>query len=437
MIYASSHQEGEAFYSFQTIHGKQILWIALSFIIMILCYILPLPFWRNFSFLIYLIGVILLFSVLFIGTEIKGARSWFSLGSFTFQPGEFAKFSTLLAVSAYFGSSSFQIKNVRALLTGIVIIIVPFVLILLQPDAGSALVFLAFFIVLYRMGFSQIFYFIVFILIGLFVLTILYGRFSVLLFAVSLAHVILVYNTKKPIKTYLIILLLAIFSADFILSFYGLKDLVLILNGLLLLILLLMTFLGRKFNLSLLVFSSMLISVIYVFSVNLIFENYLEKHQQERINVWLRPDKCDPRGSLYNVIQSKVAIGSGGVSGKGFLNGTMTNLNYVPEQSTDFIFCTIGEEQGFVGVFALLVLYLFFILRILFISEKCRRDLTKIYGYGLASILFIHFFINVGMTMGIVPIIGIPLPFISYGGSSLIFFSVMFSVFLRYVADDS
>jgi rod shape determining protein RodA len=437
MIYASSYQEDVSFYSFHTIHGKQLLWIALSFVFLFLAYLLPLPFWRNFSFLIYLIAIVLLVAVLFIGTEIKGARSWFSLGPFTFQPAEFAKFSTLLAVSAYFGSNAFQIKNIRSLLTGIAIIVIPPLLILFQPDAGSALVFIAFFILLYRIGFSQIFYLIFFILASLFILTILYGRFSVLLFVISIAHLILIYNTKKPLKTYLVILLLAVFSADFILSYYNLKNVVLILNGIMLFSLLLMTFMKRNFNLSVFVFSSFLISMMYVFSVNLLFENYLEKHQQERINVWLRPDKCDPRGSLYNVIQSKVAIGSGGVGGKGYLNGTMTKLNYVPEQSTDFIFCTIGEEQGFLGVFALLVLYIFFILRIIYLAENCRRTLTKYYGYGFASILFIHFFINIGMTMGLAPIIGIPLPFISYGGSSLIFFSMMFAVFIRYLAEDS
>ena len=410
--------------------------MTLTFVFMIIAYLLPLPFWRNFSFLIYLIAILLLVAVLFVGTEIKGARSWFSLGSFSFQPGEFAKFATLLVISTYFGSTAFQIKRTRALLTGIAMITVPPVLILLQPDAGSALVFLAFFIVLYRIGLSQTFYLVALLFAALFILTILYGRFTVLLFVMSVAHIILVYNTRKPVKTYLIILLLAVFSADFILTYYDLKYVVLALNVVILLALLAMTFLKKNFNLSVFVFSSVLVSMLYVFSVNLIFQNYLEKHQQERINVWLRPDKCDPRGSLYNVIQSKVAIGSGGVSGKGFLNGTMTNLNYVPEQSTDFIFCTIGEEQGFIGVVALLILYVFFILRIIFLSERSRRELTKNFGYGLASILFIHFFINIGMTMGLVPIIGIPLPFISYGGSSLIFFSIMFAVFLRLISDD-
>ena len=246
MIYASSHQPDQPFYAFQTMHGKQLFWMTLTFVFMIIAYLLPLPFWRNFSFLIYMIAILLLIAVLFVGTEIKGARSWFSLGPLSFQPGEFAKFATLLVISTYFGSTAFQIKRTRALLTGIALITIPPFLILLQPDAGSALVYLAFFIVLYRIGLSQIFYLVALILAGLFIFTILYGRFTVLLFVMSIAHLILVYNTRKPIKTYLIILLLALFSADFILTYYDLRSVVLGLNIVILFALLVMTFLKKR-----------------------------------------------------------------------------------------------------------------------------------------------------------------------------------------------
>jgi rod shape determining protein RodA len=303
-------------------------------------------------------------------------------------------------------------------------------LILLQPDAGSALVFMSFLMVLYREGLNPSYYwggsflafslilglvispvamFMGLLLIGLFVLAAQMEKNGFWLLGTGLIGVgtIYLYQTGDYYREILIVLISAY------------------------LVLLMVLYRRKARQVMFPVTAAILIGGGVAFAANYAFNKVLQPHQQDRIMVWLQPSKADPQGSYYNIMQSKLAISSGGLTGRGFLKGNMTKLNYVPEQSTDFIFCTIGEEQGFTGVFALVILFLMFLFRILKLAERQRSDFARIYAYGLLGILFIHFFINIGMTMGIMPVIGIPLPFISKGGSSLLGFTIMISVLLR------
>ena len=437
MIYsATSTADTRWVPSFSDLHGKQLLWIIVSLAGLSATLLIPFVFWRNFSFVIYFFSIILLVAVLVFGKEINGARSWFSLGIFTFQPAEFAKLATALAVASYASSTTFKINDRKAFLTGMALFLVPALLILIQPDAGSTLVFFSFFILFYRLGLWNGYFILFFTAMALFIFSTIYGPLAVILILSIIGSCFLFYNLQLSTLPYLLIFAASLITTIIVSYFYNAEKWALIINGVVFLIMALLTFLNKKFRLIGIILPFVLGGALFAYSTNFLIHNFLEPHQQERINVWLQPSKADPRGSLYNVIQSKVAIGSGGWSGKGFSEGSMTKLNYVPEQSTDFIFCTVGEEQGFIGVFAVLILYAILIGRIFLLSDQSRKPFTKNYGYILGGILFFHFFINVGMTMGLVPIIGIPLPFLSYGGSSLIFFSLMVGVFLRLQMDD-
>ena len=422
--------------SLSELHGKQLLWILISLVGISATMLVPFAFWRNFSFIIYFLSILLLIAVLIFGKEINGAQSWFSIGGFTFQPAEFAKLATALAVASYTSSTNFKIKDQKALLTGIALFLVPALLILLQPDAGSTLVFLSFFILFYRLGMWAGFFIIVLSALTIFILATIYGPMLVVVLLLILANGLLFYNLQLSSMFYLVIFLASLISSLVISDLYDKMIWALIINGAVFVMMILIVLLKKNFKLVSIIIGIVLGGVAFAYSTNFLLNNLLESHQRERITVWLQPGKADPRGSLYNVIQSKVAIGSGGLMGKGFSQGSMTKLNYVPEQSTDFIFCTVGEEQGFLGVLALLMLYAIFIGRIFSISEKSRKPFIRNYGYIFGGLLFFHYFINIGMTMGLVLIIGIPLPFLSYGGSSLIFFSLMVGVFLRLQLDD-
>jgi rod shape determining protein RodA len=437
MIYSSSSTSTSSWLpSLSHLYGKQLFWIIISLSSLLATLLIPFTFWRNFSFVIYFLSILLLIAVLIFGKEIKGAQSWFSLGDFTFQPAEFAKMATALALAAFTASTNFKISDRQSLGTGILLFLVPGALILLQPDAGSTLVFMSFFILLYRLGLWHGYYIILFSALALFILSTVYGPSFVILVLLILASIFLFYNLHLASVMYLLIFVACLISSVIISDLYDRRIWAMILNGLVFFTLSSITLLHKKFNIIGIVTPLVVGGALFTYSTNFIINNFMEAHQRERINVWLQPSKCDPRGSLYNVIQSKVAIGSGGFYGKGFSEGSMTKLNYVPEQSTDFIFCTVGEEQGFLGVLALLVLYAVFIGRIFILSEDSRKPFIKNYGYALGGILFVHYSINIGMTMGLVPIIGIPLPLLSYGGSSLIFFSLMIGIFLRLQLDD-
>lgn len=414
-----------------TAAGKQAMWIGICGLIFGAIMILDSKLWQTFAYPIYAFSLLLLVLVLFLGTNIKGATSWFSFGGFSVQPSELAKFGTCLAVSAYLSTYSTDLKQIKAQLLTVVLLLAPMLLILLQPDAGSALVFLSFLAVMYRAGLSPSYY----ILGGAFALLLglglIYDPWILSLALLMLVLAFLVYNVDTRRRTYLALGTLATLVLAYFLVREGLWKYVA--GGALLAFFLLAAvhWQQRKIRLAALAgfFFSMGSGV--VFAASYAFNEVLQPHQQDRINMWLKPNGCDRRGSLYNLIQSKTAIGSGGLSGKGFLNGTMTKLNYVPEQSTDFIFCTIGEEQGFIGSLCFIILFLLLLMRITVLAERQRTDFAMYYAYCVAGILFLHFFINIGMTMGLAPIIGIPLPFISKGGSSLMGFTIMMAVLLK------
>ena len=436
MIYTVGHGEGypqsRSEFLFETAVGKQSIWILISLISLLIVLAIDSKFWKTFAYPVYVLGVLSLAAVLIFGSTIKGATSWFILpGGFSLQPSEFAKIATALALAAFISTYSTDIRQFQAQAISVGLIAFPIILILLQPDAGSALVFLAFFIVLFREGMPAFPYFIGFVLFALFLSTLGFNYSSTLLGFLLMILFALVSNLKQ-VNIYHF-LGLAIISAVLIsLLYFNYVFTALAIGFLFLLALSSYHYFNRQPRLGVMAAIGGLLGGLFIMGVNYSFYNILKPHQQDRINVWLNPEKCDPQGSLYNVLQSKLAIGSGGVYGKGFLQGTLTKLNYIPEQSTDFIFCTIGEEQGLVGSLAIIALFIVFILRLITLAERQKGDFSRIFIYGVASILFLHVFVNIGMTMGLVPIIGIPLPFISYGGSSLLAFSIMIGLVLKF-----
>lgn len=432
MIYAATISDTpinsiSAFLS--TSAGNQLLWIGISLSVLGLIQLIDWKFWLTFAYPIYGIAILLLLLVLFLGVEVKGATSWFRIGSFGFQPSEVAKFATSLALASYIGAYNTDLKKNSNLLTVLGIILFPIALILLQPDAGSALIFFSFFILLYREGFSP-----TYLLIGL-------GAATILIFSIAvddpnivtlalLSAGILVFLLLFKVRFYAVIGGLALAF----LSFYFWKEawqFILLSNAIIFVVLFIVHYVNKRGKIASVTTAGLLAGISIVYSASYAFNNLLQSHQQERIYMWLRPDKCDPRGPLYNVIQSKLAIGSGGLDGKGLFQGTLTKLNYVPEQSTDFIFCTIGEEHGFVGTVVTIGVFLALLMRMIFLAERQRSNFSRLYAYAITGILFLHVFINIGMTMGIVPIIGVPLPFISKGGSSLLGFTIMLGVLLK------
>lgn len=441
MIYAAGYGQGYpdllSDWLLKTPIGKQSIYLGISLLLLLCTLVLDRDFWRNGAFLIYTATLVLLLAVLFFGKEIKGAQSWFSIMGFSLQPSEFAKFGTVLAVSSYLAGFRGQIRQKSVWLVGAGLFVLPILLILLQPDAGSALVFCGITLILYRAGLNANLFLIALIagtvlVTGLIVdpLYILMATLSISVIGYSLQY------AKNKFRNLSIALLMtgalgfvAFYQQQFYLAF-----------GLLLLAFLVFSwywYTNRKdqFVVGLTAFN--LFSFVLAFVANYLFNNVLAPHQQDRLNVWLQPSKCDPRGSLYNVLQSKMAIGAGGFQGKGLLNGTLTKLRYVPEQTTDFIFCTVGEEHGFVGVSLMILLFAGLLWRLLQLAERQKSLFNLYYMYGVVGIVFIHFLLNIGMTMGLMPIIGIPLPFISYGGSSLIAFTLIFGVALRLDASRS
>ena len=411
--------------------GKQAIWIGICGLIFAFIMLFDWKFWQTFAYPIYAFSIGLLVLVLFLGTSIKGATSWFSFGGFSFQPSEVAKFGTALALAGFLSSYSTDLKNPRSQFISIMIILAPILLILLQPDAGSALVFLSFFLVLFREGLNPAYYVVAGVMGALLIAGLVVDPLHIALALALLGLLIMSYSLKTKQRRYWMLGVAALAGVSYYLA--RLDYLPYVLAGCLLAVLVLSYVLYQQRNgrLAVTLIFFLLAGTGLAFAANYGFNNVLKPHQQDRINVWLQPDKCDERGSLYNLVQSKTAIGSGRIQGKGFLHGTMTKGNFVPEQSTDFIFCTIGEEQGFIGTFGIIMLFLLLLFRISMIAERQRYSFARHYAYGVAGIIFIHFFINIGMTMGLMPIIGIPLPFISKGGSSLMGFTIMIAVMLK------
>ena len=430
MVFSVSQREIEKVGLLNSSAGKQMIWVAIAMILFLVIFLIDWKSWQTFAYFIYAFTLLLLVGVLIFGKEIKGATSWYSFGGFSIQPSELAKFGTALAVSSFLGTFNLNLKDLRTQITAFAIFFVPILLVLMQPDAGSALVFLSFTFVLYREGLSVNYY-----LTGIYLITLVILGLVVppVIITVGLLVCILYFLTGgigNAINWRAGVLFWAI--ASYILVREEFYTITLIANGLAAGALGIAYGLKNNFKTIFFVVIVLAIGVGIAFTANYGFNNILRPHQQERINVWLQPSKCDPRGALYNVLQSKLAISSGGIEGKGFLNGEITRLNYVPEQATDFIFCTIGEEHGFIGSVATILIFMLLMYRIVILAERQRSNFSRIYAYSVVGIIFVHFFVNIGMTMGIMPIIGIPLPLLSKGGSSLIGFTLLIGVLLKF-----
>ncbi len=387
-IYAACYDESHAqVFDFSRQHGKQLLWMGVAFIVAVCVLLIHPRVFSNGSYIIYGIVLVLLVATLFIGTVTNGGQSWIDFGAFKFQPSEFAKFATALAVAKYISAIDIDLTLPRTRITLALLVLVPAGLILLQHDTGSALVFLAFLLPFFREGLSHYILLVGVLAIVLFVAALLINKYLLMgiLLVICLLY-LFVWLSKRTSKTYWRT------AAFFV------------------------------------------VCCLFTLSVDFTFEKVLETHQRNRIYVLLGKVE-DPRGVGYNVDQAKIAIGSGGLVGKGFLNGTITKADFVPEQETDFIFCTVGEEWGFLGSLILIAAYVWLLVYLVTMAERQRSVFSRFYGYSVASILFFHFAVNIGMVLGLVPVIGIPLPYFSYGGSSLIAFTLLLFIFIRQDAD--
>lgn len=447
-ICGASYDYGDPdFFSLSTRAGKQLMWIGCSFGLGFVLLMIEERFYDTYAYLIYGILLLLLFGTIFNPHEIKGSRSWIVLGPVSLQPAEFAKFATALALAKYIGEYTFSMEKGKNLIMALGIILVPMVLIVCQKETGSALVYLSFFLVLYREGMTGAVLFsgicaVVYFIVGIRFSEVMmpdectsWGDFSVMTLIVIFSALLVKAYGKNYSRAFGYILLagLGTILLGVLFSLYVIPYDVAVLQAfvfLALCIYLVYLFLRERLRSYLYILFFALGSVGFFYSADYVFNDVLEPHQQVRIKVLLGMED-DPTGAGYNVNQSKIAIGSGGFLGKGFLNGTQTKLKYVPEQDTDFIFCTVGEEQGFVGASAVILLFSVFIWRLIWLAERQSSRSGRVYGYCVLSVFFFHLFVNVGMVLGLTPVIGIPLPFFSYGGSSLWGFTILLFVFLR------
>ena len=380
-IYSSQYSEELPFVSLKNESFKQLIWILICLIIFFVIQIIEYRFIFDLAVPLYFLSIILLVLVLLFGQEVKSSVSWFNFFGLKFQPSEFAKFSTALILAKVFDSSNLKVDSVKSLIKVSTLILIPFILILFQGDTGTALVYFSFFLVLLREGLSLKFFFIALSFIVIFMMgiilekTILYTIFTIL---------------------FLIIVGLSI------------KDFKRIINSSIFFVLVILVINGQDF----------------------LMNNVLKPHQKKRIESLINPN-ADPLGAGWNVTQSKIAIGSGSFLGKGYMEGSQTSFNFVPFQSTDFIFSVIGEEFGYLGSMIFIILYFIFLYRILILAENQKDKFARVFGYSVFSIIFFHFFVNISMTLGLFPVVGIPLPFVSYGGSSLLSFSLLIFIFLK------
>ena len=380
-IYSSQYSEELPFVSLKNESFKQLIWILICLIIFFIIQIIEYRFIFDLAVPLYFLSIILLVLALLFGQEVKSSVSWFNFFGLKFQPSEFAKFSTALILAKVFDSSNLKVDSVKSLIKVSTLILIPFILILFQGDTGTALVYFSFFLVLLREGLSLKFFFIALSFIVIFMMgiilekTILYTIFTIL---------------------FLIIVGLSI------------KDFKRIINSSIFFVLVILVINGQDF----------------------LMNNVLKPHQKKRIESLINPN-ADPLGAGWNVTQSKIAIGSGSFLGKGYMEGSQTSFNFVPFQSTDFIFSVIGEEFGYLGSMIFIILYFIFLYRILILAENQKDKFARVFGYSVFSIIFFHFFVNISMTLGLFPVVGIPLPFVSYGGSSLLSFSLLIFIFLK------
>lgn len=438
--------QGGDLFSFSSRSGMQIIWIGTSLVLGFVILMLDDKIYDTFSYIIYAILLVLLFITPFLARDIKGSHSWIKIGPFSLQSAEFAKFATALAVAKFMSAYGYNIARWKDFFATLALVFVPMGLIIAQREMGSALVYFAFFLMLYRegmpgsilfSGISAVVYFVLGMRYEAFLLwdtpTSL-GEFSVLfmilIFVAGMVHVYVqkTWHVRNILAYGIGVTFLSLSFSRFVIPF----DITWVQLGLCI---------GLFFYLCYFALSERLVyyfyialfslgSVAFFYSADFVLNNLMEPHQEIRIKILLGLED-DPTGAGYNVNQAKIAIGSGGLEGKGFLNGTQTKLKYVPEQDTDFIFCTVGEEEGFVGSAGVLLLFLFLILRLIYLAERQPYVFGRVYGYSVMSIFLLHVFINVGMVLGLTPVIGIPLPFFSYGGSSLWGFTILLFIFLR------
>ena len=433
-------------FSLGTRSGMQIVWIGTSLCLALCLLLIDHRYYDTFAYIIYGVLILLLFATIFNPHQIKGSRSWLVLGPLRVQPAEFAKFATALALAKFMGGHNYDIHNAKHFASTLAIIVVPMLFIILQKETGSALVYLSFLLMLYREGMP-----------GSVLFT---GVAAVVYFVVGIRYEnVMLWGTPTSVGRFVVLLLIQLFASGLVLSYCRDKATSLRIGG----ISLLATLIGVAFSKFVIPFNVVWLQITltvvtigwlvwmgiatrwrdyyfiavfaigslgFFYSADYMLNQVLEPHQRVRINVLLGLEE-DLRGAGYNVHQSEIAIGSGGLAGKGFLNGTQTKLKFVPEQDTDFIFCTVGEEEGFVGSAGVLLLFLALILRLIHLAERQTMKFGRIYGYCVASIFLFHVFINVGMVLGLTPVIGIPLPFFSYGGSSLWGFTILLFIFLR------
>nr|MBK9651674.1 rod shape-determining protein RodA [Bacteroidota bacterium] len=381
-IYAAVYDERfQSIFDTTQRYGKQMLWIVLAIIISLAILVVDGKFYEAFAYYIYGFFMLALLLVLLIARDVKGAVSWIDIGSFKLQPSEFTKFGTCLALAKFLSEPYTRMTENKTKIIAALICLVPMALILMQNDTGSAMVYASFIFVMYRAGLSQNFLIIGFITILIFVLALMIPKLVLVgvIIGVSALGALFLRRTMKNI------LMLAFIA---------------------------------------------IVGCAMVYGVDYVFNEVLQTHQRERIEVLLGK-RADPKGAGYNVNQSLIAIGSGGLTGKGFCEGTQTKYDFVPEQATDFIFCTVGEEWGFIGTTILMAMFLWLLIRIVMIAERQKNNFVRMYGYGVASIIFFHIFINIGMTIGLLPVIGIPLPFFSYGGSSLWSFTILLFILIK------
>lgn len=452
-IYGASYDfDNSGFFNFNQRSGMQLVWLGTSLFIGICILLLDANYFFSWSFVIYLGIIGLLLLTVAMGTDVKGSHSWLVLGPVRIQPAEFAKFAVALLLARYMSAYNFSMKSMKGYLGVAGIILLPVGLIFLQNETGSALVFFSLMLMLYREGMPGIILFVVVCLVTFFVVGLKFGaivmlgatmigQFVVLLMVLLIVlGMVLTYRRDTQTAKFILIANVPVLVLGMLINWLGwfVFNLCYLQIGLLVLSFIYLGLQSLRFHTFeyLLVGVFALFSISFLYSTDYAFNEVLEPHQQIRIQVLLGMED-DPSGAGYNVNQSKIAIGSGGLIGKGFLNGTQTKLKYVPEQDTDFIFCTVGEEEGFLGSVFVLGLYVALLLRLIAMAERQRSAFSRIYGYCVVSILFFHVFINVGMVLGLLPVIGIPLPFISYGGSSLWAFTILLFIFLRMDADRS
>ena len=445
-IYAASYdlENAAGMVDVSTRAGMQLIWIGTSFILAFALLKIEVSFYEIYAFVFYIIGIMLLVITLIVAEEINGSRSWLIIGPVRLQPAEFMKFIIALALAKAFNSYDFRLMERKSLLLVSAIILIPTILVVLQNEAGTALVYMSFILVLYREGMPGGILFMGIAAIAYFVLGVRFSdeQIGMLSKGEILASILIVIFSAGMVRSYvkrqktaflIVGIAAAVFISGYIATMFGVKTdwgmVTLVALGVTALYLIYLFVRYRTKN-YIYIFLFLAGSFVFLESVEYVFQDVLQPHQQMRIKVALGMEK-DLSGAGYHVDQSKIAIGSGGLSGKGYLNGTQTKLKYVPEQDTDFIFCTIGEEHGFIGSTAVLILFTIFLLRLIKLAERQTTVFGRVYGYGVVSVFLFHMLVNIGMVIGLMPVIGIPLPFFSYGGSSLWGFTILLFIFLR------